>query len=467
MSEPAAPSKRLRIILPIVAAVLAWRITANGMTRLYSEDPGADTAASADKALTWHGGNPVALQALGTSLTDDDPEAAVRLLRESIGADPADGRTVLALARLESGEDNTEQTDRLVNIGTELMPTKADVREAAAAYWLDREQLDEAVRNWSAAMISNPSRETELFPVFLKIAEDPKLRPALTPVTKAPPPWWDRFFAFAARRAASVDTLSALYTMRRASDVPLTPEERLQYIARLRKDQRWAQAYIAWLSSLGRDERRSLGLLNHGDFEQEFSNAGFDWHLTPVDGIRVTRSHTYGVSGEKALHLVFQGMRVQYRHLYQPLYLAPGWYSLRGLVRADSLETRGGIQWTVSCAEGNQQRLAQSPRFLGTVEWQNFSTEFFVPGQDCGGQEIRLVSVGQRSLDYQIKGAIWFDDLSIRSLRERNLALIEEYKATLVGPPEPNPAPPNTAEQNPQPLPPRGEGLGIQTPSPP
>ncbi|MEA3413476.1 MAG: hypothetical protein U9R74_18360 [Pseudomonadota bacterium] len=58
-------------------------------------------------------------------------------------------------------------------------------------------------------------------------------------------------------------------------------------------------------------------------------------------------------------------------------------------------------------------------------------------------------SVGQRSLDHQIKGAIWFDDLSIRSLRERNLALIEEYKASLVGPPEPNPTPPQAPRTNP------------------
>jgi|GEM_PF-2673642 len=55
--------------------------------------------------------------------------------------------------------------------------------------------------------------------------------------------------------------------------------ERKSYVARLMKEALIAEAYMVWVNSLTRDQRKRLGLLYDGSFEFEPGNWGFDWHL--------------------------------------------------------------------------------------------------------------------------------------------------------------------------------------------
>ena len=55
---------------------------------------------------------------------------------------------------------------------------------------------------------------------------------------------------------------------------------------------------------------------------------------------------------------------------------------------------------------------------LRTDHWQHFTTQFQVPAQDCAVQMLRLELAGRSALDYEAKGAIWFDDISIARQRK-------------------------------------------------
>jgi hypothetical protein len=92
--------------------------------------------------------------------------------------------------------------------------------------------------------------------------------------------------------------------------------------------------------------------------------------------------------------------------------LDPGTYVLHGRVRPDNIETSEGIQWSIYCV-GNAKATAHSERFTGTDHWQHFTAQFQVPAQGCTVQMLRLELAGRSALDYEAKGAIWFDDLSI------------------------------------------------------
>ncbi len=73
---------------------------------------------------------------------------------------------------------------------------------------------------------------------------------------------------------------------------------------------------------------------------------------------------------------------------------------------------RKGVQWSIYCV-GSAKAMAHSERFTGTDHWQHFAVQFKIPVENCAVQMLRLELAGRSALDFEAKGAIWFDDLSI------------------------------------------------------
>jgi len=131
--------------------------------------------------------------------------------------------------------------------------------------------------------------------------------------------------------------------------------ERKSYVARLMKEALIAEAYMVWVNSLTRDQRKRLGLLYDGSFEFEPGNWGFDWHLhAPPRDVLIDRVYTYGSDGSKSLHVQFNRYQDHFSGgLYQKLFLDAGTYRLRGRVHTDSLDTQGGSSGSyAACCHG-------------------------------------------------------------------------------------------------------------------
>jgi uncharacterized protein YaiE (UPF0345 family) len=184
------------------------------------------------------------------------------------------------------------------------------------------------------------------------------------------------------------------------------------YLSRLQRDGHWLDAYLIWLDSLPSEVLAFDSELYDGGFEEPSRNLGFEWLDQPVTGVLVGFDPTYGTSGARALHVVFQGLQVRWRHFNQYLMLVPGEYSLRGRSRIDSLQAERGVQWSIACL-GQAEPLATTERFKGSDEWRHFVTGFTVPEAGCPVQDLRLELVGKASLDFVANGQIWFDDLAI------------------------------------------------------
>ena len=180
----------------------------------------------------------------------------------------------------------------------------------------------------------------------------------------------------------------------------------------MQKDGLISEAYLVWINGLDESERQQLGLLNNGSFEAELSNQGFDWRVARNDRVDVRRLATYGTVGNRALKLSFRANERRFWHLYQPLFLDAGTYRLSGQARGDSLATKGGLKWQVTCLLPEKQRLGESMRFLGSSDWTQFEFDFEVP-ESCTSQELRLVSAGNRAFELKIQGDLWFDDMRI------------------------------------------------------
>jgi hypothetical protein len=399
--------------LAVIAAVVSWQILVVNLSDYFVEDASYGNPEALQTALWWDRHHPVALAQLGAdAIRQEQPAAALALLRAAIASNPADARPQMDVAALYAADDEVEQGDRLATAANTLMPVQYAAQLDLALYWSAREDVEQAVQHLAIALVGGRGRLREAyFPQLLAVAAQEQGRGALLPITENPTlyPWWEAFFRYAARDAQDVATVTALVDMREASaQVPLSARERDLYIGRLRKDDLIAEAYLYWVNGLAKEDLQYLGYLFDGGFEREIVNkTGFEWHAYPPrnSGIRITSGDTYGVEGGTAL-------RASFRHLSQNLYLDQGTYVLTGRVRPDNLKARRGLQWRVDCNAGASGTLGNSDTFAGSGDWRAFAFDIKVPA-DCIGQVLSLRSVGARDVDHEIEGTLWVDALRI------------------------------------------------------
>ena len=406
--------------LAVIAAVVSWQILAVNLSDYFVEDASYGNPEALQTALWWDQHHPVALAQLGAdAIRQEQPAAALALLRAAIASNPADARPQMDVAALYAADDEVEQGDRLATAANTLMPVQYAAQLDLALYWSGREDVEQAVQHLAIALVGGRGRLREAyFPQLLAVAAQEQSRGALLPITENPTlyPWWEAFFRYAARDAQDVATVTALVDMREASaQVPLSARERDLYIGRLRKDDLIAEAYLYWVNGLDKEDLQYLGYLFDGGFEREIVNkTGFEWRAYPPrnSGIRITSGDTYGVEGGTALRASFSGKRIRFRHLSQNLYLDQGTYVLTGRVRPDNLKARRGLQWRVDCNAGASGTLGNSDTFAGSGDWRAFAFDITVPA-DCIGQVLSLRSVGARDVDHEIEGTLWVDALRI------------------------------------------------------
>ena len=417
VNDSSAPRLRLwlwRGSLVLLTGFLFWQIVLQGLATQGMTEVAKGDLTAAQRVLRFRPQHPEALYVEASVQMPNAPDQAQAQLRTAFSQDPTRGMVLLSLAELALAREDTSTADALAEQAVTLQPVKAAVLRRAAMYWLNRGQVVRGLQLLSQALLAREEANQDVLDTFLKLAEDPVGRVALAPLAQEFPSWWPDFFARVAQRATDLDTVRFLYGLRAlAPQHPLTLPERQAYMRRLLKDGQIAEAYLTWIAGLTERERREMGLLHNGGFELPLGTGGFDWRWTPLRQVTANTAATLGVSGERALHLVFRNHEGNFQHLRQSLFLDPGTYRLSGKIRADSLATQGGLRWTISCLQPSGSILGHGERFLGSEKWRDFALDFAVPDQ-CQLQEIRLESASSRPHEQRVTGEIWFDSLAIR-----------------------------------------------------
>ncbi len=400
-------------IFLIVASFLGWQIVVVNLAEYFVLH---GNEAGDEKALRWYPEHPGALLRQGVRLLESDPAQAEQLLREAIVADPASAHSFVQLALLWDSRGEREQAAKLAAIAARLAPMRSHVQLGVAELWARQEQLSLAIKHLSRALELQPGLQEKVFPRLLRFAHNPASHSTFASLLNSDgPSWWPVFFNWLAAKAANLETVSTLYKLRNEGGEP-TVEEQHDYMVRLQKEGLWQQAYFIWLNNLDADQSAELGNIYNGSFELGVSDEGFDWRTPMIGGVFIETLPVYGATGERALHVVFQGRRVQFKHLHQYLFLQPGSYRLHGRVWPDGLQTEQGPRWALYCLPDARASIATSERFLGKEQWRRFAIHFQVPSEDCSVQQLRLELVGRFGEELEASGAIWFDGLSIRKV---------------------------------------------------
>jgi hypothetical protein len=399
-------------ILAVVGGFLAWRIVVVNMADEFAQSQDADDAAA---ALKWDNRQGDALYTHANSILEKDPAQAKQELESSIRENPSNARAYIALGRLYEQQNDVAAAERAFDTAVQMAPQRIDVRSDAAAFWIRQKDLAKAIKDYNVVLAFAPEVRERLFPPLAAVADDPGARKAFAELLKQPVSWWPDFFAYVAANAPRLETVRGLYNLQAKTPNDATQDALRAYLDRLQHDGYWTESYFVWLNNLDKDERNEVGNLFNGGFERPITNLGFDWITKEAGYVLVETAPTYGDTGTKALHVLFRGPRVAFRHLGQYLMLSPGTYLLRGRSRVDDLRVEGGEggpHWVVYCL-GSPDAIASTERQAGTDQWRRFSAQFTVPAEGCPVQMIRLELAGRVALDFQVKGSVWFDDMDI------------------------------------------------------
>ncbi len=408
----------LRSVVILIALLVAWRLLVSGLGEHYTRQARLGDEAAVDLALLWNPLQPEALYLKALRLKDKMPDKAMLLLQQSIAADPADAVPVQALAELLLKQQQAEKADQLMAWSVQRMPANKGVRLNAANYWARRQNLAKAMANWAAALELDHGLGAKIFPTLMLIAENSELIGLFKPLAEQPPSWWNDFFTYVSRNTRDLNTLIQLASIREASDVELSVQERDLLTQRLAQSGHWAEAYLVWSNGLSDEERSYLGSVFDGGFELPASNKGFGWHFPENRAWTIRRKHTYGSEGQEALHILYKGENAPVEQVYQPMLLPPARYRVNFMSRVDRLHTQGGLRWVVRCAGDLNRVLGTGPLLVGASDWETQQFIIDVPNDPvCSSQLLRLeISSGSAAESQPIDGEVWFDRFSIRKI---------------------------------------------------
>lgn len=400
-------SKRYLLMSIIIGLLLvtAWRALSMGLADHYSQsDP--------DRALWWRPNHPAALLQLAQALAIREPARARELAEAAIAADPRDGRAYRILGQIAERAGDLPRSVSLHEKASKLAP-----RDLPSHAWLERHylatgKLDLALEQIDLMLRIEPETQSRQFAILLAIAESPPAQTAVATMLSRRPPWRAGFLSYVGRKAKDSRAVAPLVNRLLAQPGKLSDAELAEWIERLSRDHRWGEAYLAWVGSLTAAQQLALGNVFNGGFEREPSNSGFDWRFQYVSGASIERLPDGGANGNLALRVSFEDRRVPFNHVQQLLALAPGSYRLVGRARAESLRSERGLVWRVTCASDGRQ-IASSAPLMGHSQWRQFSTDFNVPAEDCGGQWLQLAIPARIAAEQRIGGRAWFDDMRI------------------------------------------------------
>ena len=228
----------------------------------------------------------------------------------------------------------------ILALASEYAPARANVRAQIADYWQKQNQWENVIKEWNSVLTrnNNAAINSILYPALYQLIQHPNGFPLFVPILSDPPSWWNSFYSYLLNNKADINLLTSIYEARLQSEIPLSTTERRLFVRRLQQENQWENAYFTWLSGLDPKHMRLSNLLFDGGFEGGLFNSGFDWQIGQAKGMRISTTNTSGVTGRRALKILFNRKKVNFRHISQQLILTPGDYILSYRYRINRLK---------------------------------------------------------------------------------------------------------------------------------
>lgn len=340
-------------------------------------------------------------------------ENAESLAAESLGRAPFNARAlrVRGLSRAALGDN--ESADQILTLAGNW-----SLRDDPTHAWLIERRLRRGDYQSAFAHADTLARRrADLYPSLFRLfttaaSQDPRALPVITSLVARRPPWRSAYLDHLHKTQNGAPVIGGLAIALEHTEGPFTTEE-------------LGQLYTEWLKA-GRlqgikEIRARLGrpgseqLLQNGDFSVSVSEQAypFGWSLGSGAGIVATVVEDDLNSNNEAYRLEYDGYQSGVM-LAQLLLLLPGKYLLEGELRVEAQIEDIRLQWTVACAETEDETVIFRPQPAGSdTAWRSFSAAFEIPQENCSAQWLRLMA---RPDDHRQGIAVWFDNLRLRRI---------------------------------------------------
>lgn len=407
-----------RLLAVSVLIASAWCLHVYGVGHVLSERFMAQGAELANIKVPEY----LSADALGMIAERGNAEglSAESLSKRALSQDPSNGRAAAFLMSIFNAEGRKEDAADAAGLAGRLWPSNTYTHSRLADYWFAQNRMDKFIHELGLLMVREPALRKTFYPVVEELAVSSGGLDLLNEFIQEPPNWWPGFFSLISKNQ-SLAVLNEIFERREKSSSEIGEYERKIYVSRLLKEKQVDAAFSLWQAGLSADQER---LLINGLYDGGFEGDGFDyqfgWSVGRNKSFDIKAQTTYGVSGRKALRILFKqgGKRIRFNHLSQRVVLAPGAYKLKFRSRLDTLKTTKGLVWRVRCISDGNKVLGESSALKGRDIWKAYELEFSVPSS-CKAQSVRLEAVSRFAHDHLFSGQVWFDDLAIIGQQEK------------------------------------------------
>ena len=393
----------LACLLLGLGVFVSWRLFAlTQADRWMTSDP--------ERSLRWAPDHPQALLSLAErQLSEGHIDDASVSARHLLQVAPLEGRGFRILAEAAAQRGDSAQALILYQVAGRRSPRDLRTRAWLIQHFLDSGDYPTALGHIDVLLRSSPGQGDVLMPLLAQLAVEPVFAADLTQTLKLKPPWRAQLLTTLQQAQDPLASDAVLALLKAEGE--LSKPEFEGWITSLIHRGSWQEAYARWVSTLDL-QGEPIPLVYNGDFEKPVSNQGFDWHQIDVPGVWLDIAGTTGTTG-LAAHAVFRGRQAAQVGLEQPLLLAPGQYRFKAKVRADSLQSERGLQWSVTC-RSQSEPLAISEPIQGSFGWRSIKMDITIPTNSCAGQWLRLDNPVPAGSIQQVSGELWFDDVTIK-----------------------------------------------------
>jgi len=327
--------------------------------------------------------------------------------------DPLNARALRVLGQAATAAGNGADASKFMRTAARL-----SLHESIAVYWMMRKSMEagdnEAAISYADALLrTDPSSIPYVAPALAHLAEQRASSGLVKAVLEKNPPWRDLFFSYLPDSISDARTPLELLLALKNSKAPPDASIVDQYVKVLVAHKFYDLAYYTWLQFLPADELHTAGLLFNGTFDTTPSGSPFDWTITQGPGVTVDIVPNSDRYDGHALMVDFLYGRVEYHSVNELVLLAPGTYQLDGRYKGKLAGPRG-LKWRVVCADGNNDRVGESPMLSGPAPtWKDFNFAFSVPATGCRAQHVRLDFDARMASEQLVTGTMLFDQLHI------------------------------------------------------
>jgi hypothetical protein len=350
-----------------------------------------------------------------------DPSKAVDHFMQALHRNPYDPQVWLDLGAAYEFQGDIERAEACLRRADDLAPNLPAYQWGIGNFFLLHGNTSEAFRHFKTVLANTDQYNTIVWNTAWKASDDSQaiLKEVIPESVGAEVNYL--YYLLANQRLPAAHEVWERIVL---APAPFDPRNARGYIEVLVQSGQAREAYEVWTDLINKglvkvtQKQGDQNLLENGDFEGEFLNMGFDWHIEAGSGFRAGLDPTTYHSPGHSLSVEFNGKEnVSLGQVFQYAFVKPNHaYRLRGLMKVEGITTDSGPRLSVADLYNPSALARFSDDLTGTsMGWVPITLDF-TTGPKTQLVVVRLVRFPSQKLDNLIAGKVWIDDLSLESL---------------------------------------------------